>query len=160
VDRPGGHPGVEALLLHGRPDHHPAVAPGHHVHLQPANVARAHRLGGRAAQVQQLALDRPHRRQRLGGQPAQPPAPAARGQHHRPGRERLPAGQDHPGDPVAPGGQLGHPAGHQPDPGPLAGHQQGLDQGPVVDLVVAGGEHAAADAGMKARLELAALAAA
>src|SRR5206468_1268098 len=45
-------------------------------------------------------------------------------------------------------------------PGPLAGGQERLDQRPVVDLVVAGGQHAAADARVQARLELAALAAA
>ena len=70
------------------------------------------------------------------------------------------AGQDHPGDPVALDRQLGDPAGHHPDPGVLAGGQEGFDQGAVVDLVVAGGEDAAADAWGEAGLELAALAAA
>jgi hypothetical protein len=104
--------------------------PRHHVHLQPAHVARAQRLVGRPRRYSSWPLTG-----RTGGSASaaspRAPAPAPGGQHHPPAA-RLPAArsahrrQDHPGDPVAVDRQLGDPARHHADPGPLAGDQQRL----------------------------------
>ena len=76
-------PGVEAHLLHGRARDEAAVGARHEIHPLGDDDPPCHRFSRRAAQRQDLALHRAHRRQRAFGQPVDRARPRARCEHGR-----------------------------------------------------------------------------
>ncbi len=89
VDAAGGDRGVEALLLDGGADDQAAVGARHQVDALGGDDPLAGRGAVAAAQLEDLALDRAHRRSGALGQPLGAARPGAGGEHDRVGPQLL-----------------------------------------------------------------------
>ncbi len=134
VDAARRHRRVEALLLDRRADDQAAVGAGHQVDALGGDDPPAGRRPVAGAQLEDLALDRAHRR--AGGlrQPRGLRRPGAGGEDDGGGAQLLAALGPHAGDPLAVEQRRLHPGpGQQLDPLGLERGQQRRGERPGVD---------------------------
>ena len=160
VDAARGDRGVEALLLDRGADDQPAVGARHEVDALGGDDPPAGRRAVAGAQLEDLALDRPHRRARALGQPLGPAGPGAGGEDDgapRAAPRRRRSAPRRSARPRAAASATSVPV-RTSTPSAAERRQQRRGQRPGVDRALARRVHAAGERRGQARLELAAAA--